>query len=82
MIGPTIKRVDVAVCAYPGVGFKCDVLLIRKLEATKRFLKGRTVNYCSHPKLDTEVAFIKKFPRTPNWCPARQEKGDNDASAE
>lgn len=76
MIGPTTKRIEVLVCAYPGIEFKCEVLISKDLAATKRYIKARTVNYCSHSKLPTEVAFIKNFPKTPDWCPARQEKED------
>lgn len=65
MIGPHKKKMpDKLIC----IG--CKVLISKELGGTKRFPQKRTVNYCSHKGLDTEVAFIKKFPYMPTWCPA------------
>ena len=59
---------------------RCDVLKPIKLGGTARYPKIRINHYCMHPGLPSQVAFIKKYPKTPPWCreldPARE--GDLD----
>lgn len=63
MIGPTKKQMSYMVCTG------CEVVISRELNGTKIYPKKRTVNYCSHPDLSSQVAFIKGYPKTPKWCP-------------
>lgn len=72
MIGPVTKLVEVLVCSHPRANFTCDALIWKGLEATKLYPRARRVCFCKHPDLDTQVAFIKDFPRTPKWCPAKK----------
>jgi len=65
MVGPRKKKMpDKLVCT------DCDSTISKELGGTKRFPKKWVNHYCTHKALDTEVAFIKKFPFTPKWCPA------------
>ena len=67
MIGPQKKKMpDKLQCTG------CDVVISKTYGGTPKFPKKRTVNYCSHKKLSTEVAFIKNYPITPKWCPAKR----------
>lgn len=64
MIGPGLKKMpDKRVCTG------CEVVISKELGGRR----PRTVNYCSHEGLkpDCEVSFIKGFPYTPKWCPAK-----------
>ena len=66
MIGPRTKKMpDRKICTG------CDVLISKEMGGTQKFPKKRTVYYCGHEDLSTEVAFIKRnIPYTPTWCPA------------
>ena len=63
MIGPRDEKVIKKVCRG------CDQVIFKKLGGTKRFPKKRTVYYCTHLNLNSEVLFIRKYPNTPKWCP-------------
>ena len=65
MKGPINKKMpDKLICS------KCDVMIYKELGGTKRFPNKRKVNYCTHDKLESQIAFIKKgIPYTPTWCP-------------
>lgn len=64
MLGPCKKRMpDKYVCS------ECDYVISKELGGTPKFPKKRIINYCSHPDLETQVCYIKKFPLTPAWCP-------------
>ena len=68
MIGPVSKKqVSILVCSH------CDVVKTLNLGGTEKFPKKRKAHYCSHPDLDTQVAYLKKYPQTPNWCPVLAE---------
>ena len=73
MIGPKLKRQpDRLICT------ECDALISKSLGGTKVFPKKRIVNYCQHENVgggdpEIKVAFLKGFPYTPKWCPAKQE---------
>ena len=71
MIGPCKKPMpSKLVCTG------CDVIISKSIGGTPKFPKKRVVNYCSHPDLETEVAFIKGFPYTPTWCPVLKKKSN------
>ena len=63
MIGPFERRVVLWYCEG------CEMVISRDLAG--KILKPRTVFYCIHPKQSTQVSCIKKYPATPEWCPAR-----------
>lgn len=64
MIGPNKKKMpDKMICTG------CNAVISKEIGGTKLYPKKRTVNYCSHPDLETQVSFIKGFPFTPKWCP-------------
>ena len=67
MIGPsTMKVPDKLVC------IDCEAIISKTLGGTKIFPNIITKYYCKHPELDTEVAYIRDFPNTPKWCPAKK----------
>lgn len=69
MIGPSPKKMpDKLVCTG------CDVRISKTLGGTPRFPRKKVNNYCKHPGLNTQIAFIKDFPRTPKWCPVLKGK--------
>ena len=64
MIGPKKKKMlDKNICSG------CDVVISKEIGATRLYPEKRTVNYCNHKNLLTQVSFIKNFPFTPKWCP-------------
>ena len=69
MIGPQRKKMpDRTVCTG------CDAIISKMLGGTKRFPEIRTVNYCTQReniKPGNGIRFLKGFPHTPAWCPAR-----------
>jgi len=66
MIGPSKKKMaDRDVC------IRCDVIISRELGGTKKFPEKRTVHYCTNFP-DNRVSFIKEYPYTPTWCPAKK----------
>ena len=66
MIGPRKKKMpDKLVCT------DCDRVISRSLGGTQKFPKKRIVNYCSQ-EIGTNVSFIKSWPYTPKWCPAKK----------
>ena len=74
MLGPTLQKMpDKNVCSY------CNAVRSKVVGGTKIFPRRRTVNYCNHPDLETEVSFIKGFPITPKWCPCLDTAQANNA---
>jgi len=67
VIGPRKKEMpDRNVCS------DCDAVISKELGGTTHFPEKRVDNYCTHDddKGFEAVLFIKKFPYTPDWCPA------------
>jgi len=65
MTGPQKKKMpDKLICTG------CDFLISKELGGTERFPKKWTAYHCKHPRLSTEISFIKRnTPWTPKWCP-------------
>ena len=66
MIGPVKKKMpDMDVCS------ECDVVASRNFGGTEMYPKRWTAHYCYHPDLKFQVAVLRKWPFTPDWCPAK-----------
>jgi len=66
MIGPSKKKMaDRLICS------NCEDLISHTVGGGNSHFPERVVHYCNYDK--PSVRFIKKFPYTPEWCPALKE---------
>ena len=56
---------------------ECRYVQALELKKTKMFPNIGTKYYCT--KLEgSQVAHIRKYPKTPKWCPVLKERNEND----
>jgi len=66
MVGPSKKKMaDRDVCS------ECEMVISKELGGTKKFPEKRTNYYCTNFP-GNGVSFIKNYPYTPIWCPAKK----------